>query len=67
MAEADALVAALPLRLFGLAALLVDTAPRPGPFARQLAPALGARYLALPASDPARLSAAVNATNRTAA
>jgi magnesium chelatase subunit D len=67
VAEADALVAALPLRLFGLAALLVDTAPRPGPFARQLATAMGARYLALPASDPARLAAAVNATNRAAA
>jgi magnesium chelatase subunit D len=40
-------------------ALLVDTAPRPHPFARKLAEAMGARYLPLPAADATRLSDAV--------
>jgi magnesium chelatase subunit D len=66
-AEADALAAAGPVRAARIAALLVDTAPRPQPFAKQLAAAMGARYLALPAVDPARLSAAVAATTRDAA
>jgi len=60
-AEADALVAAIPLRLARVPALLVDTAPRPVPYARQLAEAMGARYLALPSADSQRLSEAVNA------
>jgi magnesium chelatase subunit D len=61
-AEADALAAAIPFRLAGLPALLVDTAPRPAPFAKQMATAMGARYLALPAANSERLSAAVTAT-----
>ncbi|MGK7868437.1 magnesium chelatase subunit D [Falsiroseomonas sp. E2-1-a20] len=65
-AEADALAAAAPVRAARLAVLLVDTAPRPQPFARQLAEAMGARYLALPSVDSQRLSAAV-ATTRDAA
>jgi magnesium chelatase subunit D len=65
-AEADALAAAAPVRAARLAVLLVDTAPRPQPFARQLAEAMGARYLALPSVDAGRLSAAV-ATTREAA
>jgi magnesium chelatase subunit D len=40
-------------------ALLVDTAPRPQPFATDLAAAMGARYLPLPMADAARLSGAV--------
>lgn len=59
-AEADALLAAAPIRTAGIASLLVDTAPRPGAYARQLAAALGGRYLALPAAEPHRLSAAVS-------
>lgn len=58
-AEADALDAARPLRLGAVPALLVDTAPRPQPFARDLAAAMGARYLALPMADASRLSDAV--------
>lgn len=58
-AEADALTAAAPIRLASVPALLVDTAPRPHPFARKLAEAMGARYLPLPAADAARLSDAV--------
>lgn len=58
-AEADALDAAKPLRIAAVPALLVDTAPRPQPFARDLAAAMGARYLPLPMADAARLSVAV--------
>jgi magnesium chelatase subunit D len=61
VAEQDALAAAQPFRLGAVAALLVDTAPRPHPFAKQLAAAMGARYLPLPAADAARLSGAVAA------
>ncbi len=61
-AEADALAAAGPLRAAGIAALVVDTAPRPVPFAKTLATAMGARYLALPAANSERLSAAVAST-----
>jgi len=63
-AEADALHAATLLR--GTAAILVDTAPRPHPFARRVAEAMGARYLPLPAADPARLSGAVAAARDSA-
>jgi magnesium chelatase subunit D len=58
-AEADALDAAKPLRIAAVPALLVDTAPRPQPFAKDLAAAMGARYLPLPMADAARLSGAV--------
>lgn len=61
-AEADALSAAIPVRLAGISALLVDTSPRPAPFAKQMATAMGARYLALPAVNSEKLSAAVAAT-----
>jgi len=60
-AEGDALAAAAPIRLAGIPALLVDTAPRPHPFAKRVAEAMGARYLPLPAADAARLSGAVAA------
>jgi magnesium chelatase subunit D len=60
-AEADVIAAAAPIRLSGLSALLVDTAPRPHPFAKRVAEAMGARYLPLPAADAARLSGAVAA------
>lgn len=60
-AEADALAAGTPIRAAGIPALLVDTAPRPHPFAKRVAEAMGARYLPLPAADAARLSGAVAA------
>jgi hypothetical protein len=53
-AEADALAAARAVRAAGVAALLVDTAPRPGPFAARFAAEMGARYLPLPPPAPAR-------------
>ena len=52
-AEGDALAAARLARAAGLSAVLVDTAPRPRPFARQLAAEMGARYLPLPAGGGA--------------
>jgi magnesium chelatase subunit D len=58
-AEADALQAAAAWRAAGHAGLVVDTAPRPHPFARKLAEAAAARYLPLPAADAAALRAAV--------
>jgi magnesium chelatase subunit D len=60
-AEADALAAAAPIRLAGIPTLLVDTSPRPHPYAKRLAEAMGARYLPLPAADAVRLSGAVAA------
>jgi magnesium chelatase subunit D len=65
MAEEDALSAAAPIRAAGIAALLLDTAPRPHPYAKRLADAMGARYLPLPAADAARLSGAVAAARPT--
>lgn len=58
-AEADALESARLFRAGAVAALLVDTAPRAQPFAKDLAAAMGARYLPLPMADAARLSGAV--------
>jgi magnesium chelatase subunit D len=60
-AEQEALVAARRLRAAGAAALLVDTAPRPQPFAREIAGALGGRYLPLPHADSRTLRHAVRA------
>jgi magnesium chelatase subunit D len=57
--EADALDSARRLRAAGIATLLVDTAPRPNPFACRLAEAMGARYLPLPYADASALSRAV--------
>jgi magnesium chelatase subunit D len=61
-AEADAMAAGAALRLSGVPALLVDTAPRATAFGRALAQAMGARYLPLPSADSQRLSAAVAET-----
>ncbi|HEV7268708.1 MAG TPA: magnesium chelatase subunit D [Falsiroseomonas sp.] len=60
-AEADALAAGTSIRASGVPSLLVDTAPRPHAYAKQLAASMGARYLPLPAADAARLSGAVAA------
>jgi magnesium chelatase subunit D len=57
----DAIEAARRLRARSLASLVVDTAPRPEPFAQQLAAEMGALYLPLPHADAARLSRAVQA------
>lgn len=60
-AEADALAAARQVRAARLAALLVDTSPRPHPASQRLAAAMDARYVPLPYADAAALSRAVRA------
>lgn len=58
-AESEALDVARLFKASGIAALLIDTAPRPQPFSRDLATAMGARYVPLPFANAARMSAAV--------
>jgi magnesium chelatase subunit D len=66
-AEAEALDVARLFKASGISSLLIDTAPRPQPFSRDLASAMGARYVPLPFADAARMSAAVrNATHASA-
>jgi magnesium chelatase subunit D len=57
-AEADALAAARLVRGHGIPALCIDTAPRPQPFGRALAVAMGAHYVPLPQADAAAVSSA---------
>ncbi|MFN9090618.1 MAG: magnesium chelatase ATPase subunit D, partial [Alphaproteobacteria bacterium] len=59
VAESEALDSARLFRASGIAALLIDPAPRPQPISRDLASAMGARYVPLPFADSARMSAAV--------
>jgi magnesium chelatase subunit D len=61
-AEEDAMNAAKQLHAAGIAAVLVDTSPRPGPLAEQFAKEMGARYLPLPHADATMLSRAVLAS-----
>lgn len=63
-AEADALAAARLLRAAGLGLLLVDTSPRPSPFAQSLAREAGGRYLALPQPGSGALQRAVQEAAR---
>ncbi|MGF1659980.1 MAG: magnesium chelatase subunit D [Rubrimonas sp.] len=58
-AAADALASAAAIRAAGIAAIVIDSAPRPGPQAAEIATAMGARYVPLPRADAARLSGAV--------
>jgi magnesium chelatase subunit D len=60
-ATEDALAAARQMRLEGFAVLLLDTSPQAQEPARQLAAAMGARYLPLPHAGAALLSQAVRA------
>ncbi len=64
VAESEALESARLFRASGIAALLIDTAPRPQPFSRDLASAMGARYVPLPFADAARMSATVRQAAR---
>ncbi|UCF51023.1 MAG: magnesium chelatase subunit D [Bradyrhizobium sp.] len=61
-AEDDAMSAARQLRAAGIAVVLVDTSPRPGPSGEAIAKEMGARYLPLPHADAATLSKAVLAS-----
>jgi len=58
-AETEALESARLLRSLGVATLLVDTSPRPNPFARRLADEMRAQYVPLPYADASALSRAV--------
>lgn len=61
-AEAEALTAARGYRMHGIAAALIDSAPRPRAETRTLAEAMGARYAPLPfpqAASMARVAAAL--------
>ncbi len=58
-AETDALAAAEVLAATGVPAILIDTAPRPSPFAARVAQTMGGRYFPLPVADARQLSAAV--------
>lgn len=60
-AEAEAMAAARALRVSRVAALLVDTSPRPNPFAARMAAEMGAHYVPLPYADAGALSRAVRA------
>ena len=55
----DALDAAVQFRASNLAAVLIDTSPRPEPMARRIADALGARYVPLPVVDARAIAGAV--------
>ena len=57
--EDEAMDAGRRLRVAGHPVLLVDTSPRPNPFARSLAEAMHARYAPLPYADAAALSRAI--------
>jgi magnesium chelatase subunit D len=58
-AEEDAWQAARALRAAGLAAMVIDTSPRPHPLAERLAREMAARYVPLPHADAAAMSRAV--------
>ncbi len=60
-AEADAHEAARQLRATNIPAVVIDTSPRPQAQAERIATEMGARYVALPYADAARLSRAVQA------
>ena len=66
-AEAEALDVARLFKASRISSLLIDTAPRPQPFSRNLASAMGARYVPLPFADAARMSAAVRDAARASA
>ncbi len=66
-AKSDALTAAADFRLDGIVAVLIDTSPRPQSSAQETAAAMGARYLALPQADAARMVRALGKVDRPAA
>jgi magnesium chelatase subunit D len=60
-AEGDALAAARGLEADRVPSLVIDTSPRPNPFAARLAAAMSGQYLPLPAADSRAVSGAVRA------
>ena len=63
-ARDDAQAAARRMRIAGIAALLIDTSPRPRSESAALAAEMGALYLPLPHADANRISQAVDAATR---
>jgi magnesium chelatase subunit D len=61
-AHADALRAAVAVRTLKIAALFVDTSPRPGNAARELAQMMDAQYIPLPFADARALSDIITTT-----
>ncbi len=60
-AAEDALAAARQLRAAGVACVVIDVSPRPGPAAARLAAEMGATYLPLPLADARSIAGAVRA------
>jgi Mg-chelatase subunit ChlD len=58
-AQADARQSARQLRALQLSTLFIDTSPRPDAFAREMADAMGARYVPLPSADAKAMAALV--------
>jgi magnesium chelatase subunit D len=61
LAHAQALIAARGVARAGIAALFVDTSPRPSELARGIASALRAQYIALPFANARSLNAVIQA------
>jgi magnesium chelatase subunit D len=59
LAQADARQSAKQLRGLQLSTLFIDTSPRPDAFAREIADAMGARYVPLPSADAKAMAALV--------
>jgi magnesium chelatase subunit D len=55
-AESDAAAAARSFRAAGVPSIVLDTSPRPSPFAAELARQMDARYLPLPVADGQQVS-----------
>lgn len=66
-AHVDALKAALRLRAVRIAALFVDTSPRPNPLAESLAAAMNGKYIPLPYANAQALARVVSAASSRAA
>ena len=62
-ATGDAHAVARHLRAAGVASLVIDVSPRPGPAAARLAAEMGATYLPLPAADARGIAGAVRAAS----
>jgi magnesium chelatase subunit D len=61
IAHAEALSAARAVGLAGIAALFIDTSPKPNPLSRDLAAAMQAQYVPLPYASAERVSGIVRA------
>ena len=65
-AAVDGAAAARLVGAAGIAAVVIDVSPRPGPAVARLAAAMGATYLPLPLADARGIAGAVRAASETA-